>query len=93
MVATSKMPATPTVLPIAQRHRRRMQADVVAMLKRRGYKRVALLNPDGMPWAFVEAVKGALAGGGEVSKALRRRGSSTPSSWSNSQCGKARACT
>ncbi len=51
----------------AVNYNQRYEADaVVEMLKRRGYKRVALLNPDGMPWAFVEAVKGALAGKGEV---------------------------
>lgn len=51
----------------AVNYNQRYEADaVVEMLKRRGYKRVALLNPDGMPWAFVEAVKGALSGKGEV---------------------------
>lgn len=39
---------------------------IAAMLKRRGYARVALVNPDGMPWAFVEAVKGALSGKAEI---------------------------
>lgn len=40
----------------------RYEADALAgMLKRRGYKRVALANPDAMPWAIVEAVKGAVA--------------------------------
>ncbi|MBF8264154.1 MAG: hypothetical protein HW384_18, partial [Dehalococcoidia bacterium] len=51
----------------AVNYNQRYEGDAIAgMLKRRGYSRVALVNSDGMPWAFVEAVKGALAGKGEV---------------------------
>ncbi|MSQ52875.1 MAG: aminopeptidase P family protein [Betaproteobacteria bacterium] len=51
----------------AVNYNQRYEAEaIVEMLKRRGYSRVALINPDGMPWAFVEMVKGALAGKGEV---------------------------
>src|SRR4051794_32335670 len=39
---------------------------VAEMLKRRGYKRVALVNPAGMPHVFVEAVKASVTGKGEI---------------------------
>jgi Xaa-Pro aminopeptidase len=39
---------------------------IADMLRKRGYKRVAMVNPMGMPHVFVEAVKGALAGKGEM---------------------------
>jgi Xaa-Pro aminopeptidase len=42
----------------AVNYSQRYEAEAVAdMLRRRGYKRVALANPDGMPHVFVEAVK------------------------------------
>jgi Xaa-Pro aminopeptidase len=51
----------------AVNHNQRYEAEaIVEMLKRRGYTRVALVNPDGMPWCFVDAVKATLAGKGEV---------------------------
>ena len=39
---------------------------VAQMLKRRGYRKVALANPQGMPHVFVEAVKASVGTNGEV---------------------------
>jgi len=67
----AQFPGVGELLNVAQfpavNYSQRYEAEAVAaMLKRRGYQRVALVNPDGMPWAFVEVVKGALAGKAEV---------------------------
>jgi Xaa-Pro aminopeptidase len=64
-------PGVGEVINVAQfpavNYSQRYEADAVAdLLRRRGYARVALVNPQAMPHAFVEAVHGALAGKGEV---------------------------
>ena len=69
--ADAQHPGVGEILNVAEfpavNYNQRYEAEaIVAMLKGRGYARVALINPDGMPWAFVEMIKGALAGKGEV---------------------------